>query len=146
MVIQQYSCYITCKTIKYQLLSFYDSKQPANILLLHICTRVARFLQQNPPNCYSKLAQLHFEGGSPVKIAFQGVKYTFFGRDPPVKIAFQGVKYTFFGRDPPVKIAFQGVKYTFFGGDPPVKFAFQGLNITFLGSLHEKQPAATVLK
>ncbi len=35
--------------------------------------RVARCSQQNPPNCYSKLAQSHFEGGSPVK--FQGSKY-----------------------------------------------------------------------
>ncbi len=33
--------------------------------------RVARFSQQNPPNCYSKLAQSHFKGGSPVK--FQGL-------------------------------------------------------------------------
>ncbi len=31
-----------------------------------------RFAQQNPPNCYSKLALSHFEGGSPVKFAFQG--------------------------------------------------------------------------
>ncbi len=29
--------------------------------------RVAMFSQQNPPNRYLKLAQLHFEGGSPVK-------------------------------------------------------------------------------
>ncbi len=47
-------------------------------LLLLFCSltsgavRVARFSQQNPPNCYSKLAQWHFEGGSPVKFAFQG--------------------------------------------------------------------------
>ncbi len=33
--------------------------------------RVARFPQQNPPNCYSKLAQSYFEEGSPVK--FQGL-------------------------------------------------------------------------
>ncbi len=33
--------------------------------------RVARFSQQNPPNCYSKLAQSRFVGGSPVKIAFR---------------------------------------------------------------------------
>ncbi len=33
------------------------------------------FSQQNPPNCYSKLALLHFEGGSPVK--FQGLNIPF---------------------------------------------------------------------
>ncbi len=31
-------------------------------------TRVARFSQQNTPNCYSKLAQSRFEGGSPVNL------------------------------------------------------------------------------
>ncbi len=31
-------------------------------------TRVARFSHQTPPNCYSKLSQSPFEGGSPVNI------------------------------------------------------------------------------
>ncbi len=35
--------------------------------------RVARLSQQNPPNCYSKLAQSHFEGGFPGKVP--GSKY-----------------------------------------------------------------------
>ncbi len=46
-------------------------------------TRVARFSQQNLPNCYSKLAQSRFEGGSPVKIAFQGVNITLLGSLQP---------------------------------------------------------------
>ncbi len=45
--------------------------------------RVARFSQQNPPNCYSKLAQSHFEGGSPVKFAFQGLNITLLGSLQP---------------------------------------------------------------
>ncbi len=51
----------------------------ANLYEFVRMTRVGRFSQQNPPNCYSKLAQ-----SSP--IAFQG--------DPLVKIVFRGVKYT----------------------------------------------------
>ncbi len=39
--------------------------------------------QQNPPNCYSKLAQSHFEGGSPVKFAFQGLNITLLGSLQP---------------------------------------------------------------
>ncbi len=60
-------------------------------------TRFARFSQQKLPNCYSKLAQSRFEGGSSVKIGFQGVKCTFFGGDPPVKFAFQGLNITLLG-------------------------------------------------
>ncbi len=45
--------------------------------------RVARFSQQNPPNCYSKLAQSHFEGGAPVKFAFQGLNITLLGSLQP---------------------------------------------------------------
>ncbi len=37
--------------------------------------RVARFSQQNPPNCYSNLAQSHFEGGSPDPGKVPGSKY-----------------------------------------------------------------------
>ncbi len=38
-----------------------------------------------------------FEGGSPVKITFWGVKYTFFGRVPPVKVAFLGLNIMLLG-------------------------------------------------
>ncbi len=41
------------------------------------CTQQNCLSQQNPPNCYSKLVQSHFEGGPPVKITFRGVKYVF---------------------------------------------------------------------
>ncbi len=44
---------------------------------------IARFSQQNVPNCYSKLALLHFEGGSPVKFAFQGLNITLLGSLQP---------------------------------------------------------------
>ncbi len=50
---------------------------------------------QNPPNCYSKLARSHFEGGPPVKIAFRGVKYTFLGGVPLVRFALQGLNIMF---------------------------------------------------
>ncbi len=58
-------------------------------LLLLFCSltsgavRVARFSQQNLPNCYSKLALSHFEGGSPVKFAFQGLNITLLGSLQP---------------------------------------------------------------
>ncbi len=55
--------------------------------------RVARFSQQDPPNCYSKLAQWCFEGWPLVKITFRGVKYSFFWCGSPYKIHIPGAKY-----------------------------------------------------
>ncbi len=57
--------------------------------------RLARFSQQNPHNCYSKLAQSRFEGGPVVNIKFQGVKYTFFRGLPLIRFTFQGLNITF---------------------------------------------------
>ncbi len=50
--------------------------------------RVSKFSKQNPPNCYSKLAQLRFEGGIPLKITFRGVNIFFFSGVPLVKVQF----------------------------------------------------------
>ncbi len=68
-----------------------DSLGSRGSVTQRILDRVARFSQHNPPNCYSKLSQSHFEGGPPVKFAFRGVKlgmqrYHFFRSDPIQKI------------------------------------------------------------
>ncbi len=49
--------------------------RPFHVSHITASIRVARC---NSPNCNSKLAQLCFVRGLPVKIAYQGVKYTFF--------------------------------------------------------------------
>ncbi len=48
---------------------------------------------------YLILAQSHFEGGTLVKIAFRGEKYTF-GGVPLVRFAFSEAKYHVFGSKP----------------------------------------------
>lgn len=49
--------------------------RPFHVSHITASIRVARC---NSPNCNSKLTQLCFVRGLPVKIAYQGVKYTFF--------------------------------------------------------------------
>ncbi len=72
--------------------------------------RVARFSQQNPPNCNSKLVQWRFDGGLPVKIAFRRVKYTFFGKVPLAKFILQGINITYLGSLQPADIKNNRVK------------------------------------
>ncbi len=54
-------------------------------------TKPAQLLLKTSP----KRVQSRFEGGPPVKIAFRGVKYTFFGGIPLVRFALQGLNITF---------------------------------------------------
>ncbi len=54
-------------------------------------TKSAQLLLKTGP----KRAQSHFEEDPPVKIAFRGVKYTFFGGVPLVRFALQGLNIKF---------------------------------------------------
>ncbi len=108
--------------------------------------RVARFSQQNPPNCYLKIAQrtlVHKTPGHQQRKS-SNVLYIYIYIFLNTCITQYFVLYHLCIRGvPPVKTRSEGYKIHVFGEVNLVKFALHGLNIMLLGSL---QPAATVLK
>ncbi len=50
---------------------------------------------QTFPRVACKGCKSHFKGGPPVKLAFRGIKYTFFEGVPLVSFEFQGLNITF---------------------------------------------------